>query len=189
MPMYEFECKTCKENLITALAKIEKLSSKSSKLTIKSDKKILLGIIKKYKNINGIQIVDLDSEKLIQSIGTKYQDDVEIDLYIEEGKKMVLFYAPSFRFSELIFDADDEKNLQTSCCKNGEIERVISSFSYTSDLSTDAPKPPGLADLPEQIRGKINFSEMVEAKDQPANIKADNRYKHQYLDKSKSKLL
>ena len=102
---------------------------------------------------------------------------------------MVLFYATNFRFSELIFDDEDEKNISTSCCKKGEIERVISSFSYTSDLSTDAPKPPGLADLPEQIRGRVNFSEMIEPKDQPANIKADNRYKHQYMDKSKTKLL
>ena len=155
----------------------------------KYDKKALLSLIKKFKNLNGIQVVDLISEKLIQSEGVKEEGNVEIDLYIEEGKKMVLFYATNFRFSELIFDEEDEKNISTSCCKKGEIERVISSFSYTSDLSTDAPKPPGLADLPEQIRGRVNFSEMIEAKDQPANIKADNRYKHQYMDKSKTKLL
>ena len=155
----------------------------------KYDKKALLSLIKKFKNLNGIQVVDLISEKLIQSEGVKEEGNVEIDLYIEEGKKMVLFYATNFRFSELIFDEEDEKNISTSCCKKGEIERVISSFSYTSDLSTDAPKPPGLADLPEQIRGRVNFSEMIEPKDQPANIKADNRYKHQYMDKSKTKLL
>jgi len=155
----------------------------------KYDKKTLLSIIKKFKNLNGIQVVDLISEKLIQSEGVKEEGNVEIDLYIEEGKKIVLFYATNFRFSELIFDDEDEKNISTSCCKKGEIERVISSFSYTSDLSTDAPKPPGLADLPEQIRGRVNFSEMIEPKDQPANIKADNRYKHQYMDKSKTKLL
>ena len=155
----------------------------------KYDKKTLIGIIKKFKNLNGIQIVDLISEKLIQSEGVREEGNVEIDLYIDEGKKMVLFYATNFRFSELIFDEEDEKNISTSCCKKGEIERVISSFSYTSDLSTDAPKPPGLADLPEQIRGRVNFSEMIEPKDQPANIKADNRYKHQYMDKSKTKLL
>ncbi len=179
MPLYEFECKSCKKNLMKALGLLEK----------KYDKKTLLSIIKKFKNLNGIQVVDLISEKLIQSEGVKEEGNVEIDLYIEEGKKMILFYATNFRFSELIFDDEDEKNISTSCCKKGEIERVISSFSYTSDLSTDAPKPPGLADLPEQIRGRVNFSEMIEPKDQPANIKADNRYKHQYMDKSKTKLL
>tara|TARA_B100001996_G_scaffold300177_1_gene240636 strand:- start:1276 stop:1815 length:540 start_codon:yes stop_codon:yes gene_type:complete len=179
MPLYEFECKSCKENLFKALAMIEK----------KIDKKTLATIIKKFKNINGIQVIDLVSEELIQSLGSREEQDLEIDLYIDEGKKMVLFYVPSFRFSELIFDQEDEKNLETKCCKKGEIERVISSFSYTSDLSTDAPKPPGLKDLPPEIRGRVNFSEMIEPKDQPANIKADNRYKHQYMDKSKTKLL
>lgn len=179
MPLYEFECKTCKKNLFKALESIEK----------KIDKKTLTSVLKKYKNINGIQVIDLVSEKLIQSLGVRDEEDVEIDLYINEGTIMVLFYVPSFRFSELIFDKDDEKNLKTKCCKNGEIERVISSFSYTSDLSTDPPKPPGLKDLPPQIRGRVNFSEMIEPKDQPANIKADNRYKHQYMDKSKTKLL
>ena len=112
MPLYEFECKSCKNNLMKALGLIEK----------KHDKKSLLNIIKKYKNLNGIQIIDLKSEKLIQSEGAREEADVEIDLYIEEGKKMVLFYATNFRFSELIFDEEDEKKISTNCCKKGEIE-------------------------------------------------------------------
>ena len=51
MPLYEFECKSCKNNLMKALGLIEK----------KHDKKSLLNIIKKYKNLNGIQIIDLKS--------------------------------------------------------------------------------------------------------------------------------
>ena len=35
----------------------------------------------------------------------------------------------------------------------------------------------------------LTFQDYVEEKDRPANIKRDNRYKHQYLDKSKRKLL
>ena len=108
MPLYEFECKSCKKNLMKALGLLEK----------KYDKKTLLSLIKKFKNLNGIQVVDLISEKLIQSEGVKEEGNVEIDLYIEEGKKMVLFYATNFRFSELIFDEEDEKNISTSCCKH-----------------------------------------------------------------------
>ena len=73
--------------------------------------------------------------------------------------------------------------------EKGKIERVISSFSYTSDLSTDPPKPPGMKDLPKEIRGKVNLGEYIEEKDRPHNIKADNRYKHQYQDKSRKKIL
>jgi len=179
MPLYEFECVDCKNNLKSALKAIEK----------KFDKKALASILKKYKNIKGIQIYDLWEEKMLESIGFREEDNIEIDLYFDEGKKMVLFYASSFRFSELIFSDEDEKNLQTACCNKGKIERVISSFSYTQDLSTDPPKPPGQKDLHPLIQGKLNITGMVEAKDQPANIKAANRYKHQFINKSKTKLL
>ena len=101
MPLYEFECKNCKDNLFKALKRIEK----------KVDKKTLVEVVKKFKNINGIQVVDLVDEKLIGSHGTREESDIEIDLYIDEGRKMVLFYATSFRFSELIFDEEDEKTI------------------------------------------------------------------------------
>ena len=61
--------------------------------------------------------------------------------------------------------------------------------SYTQDLSTDPPRPPGMKDLPKGIQGKVQLGEYVEDKDKPHNIKADNRYKHQYTDKGKQKLL
>ena len=109
MPLYEFECEDCKNNLKSALKAIEK----------KYDKKVLASILKKYKNIKGIQIYDLWEEKMLESIGFREEENIEIDLYFDEGKKMVLFYASSFRFSELIFSDEDEKNLQTACCKKG----------------------------------------------------------------------
>ena len=71
----------------------------------------------------------------------------------------------------------------------GKVEKVISSISYTQDLSTDPPRPPGMKDLPKGIQGKVQLGEYVEDKDKPHNIKADNRYKHQYTDKGKQKLL
>ena len=101
MPLYEFECVDCKNNLKSALKAIEK----------KFDKKALASILKKYKNIKGIQIYDLWEEKMLESIGFREEDNIEIDLYFDEGKKMVLFYASSFRFSELIFSDEDENNV------------------------------------------------------------------------------
>jgi hypothetical protein len=46
-----------------------------------------------------------------------------------------------------------------------------------------------MKDLPKEIRGKVNLGEYIEEKDRPHNIKADNRYKHQYQDKSRKKIL
>ena len=86
-------------------------------------------------------------------------------------------------------DKEDEKKVECGCCEKGRVEKVISSFSYTSDLSTDPPKPPGMKDLPKEIRGKLAITDYIEEKDRPHNIKADNRYKHQYQDKSRKKIL
>jgi hypothetical protein len=102
---------------------------------------------------------------------------------------MVLFYTDSFRFSELILDEEDEKKVECMCGEKKKVEKVVSSFSYTQDLSTDPPRPPGMKDLPKGIQGKVQLGEYIEEKDRPHNIKADNRYKHQYKDKSKQKLL
>ncbi len=179
MPLYEFECTTCKDNILAAHKKIE----------TKFDKKTLVSLLKKYKNIHGVQIFDLNAEKMLQSVGVKDDDTIEIDLYIDEGKTMVLFYTDSFRFSELILDEEDEKKVECMCGEKKKVERVVSSFSYTQDLSTDPPRPPGMKDLPKGIQGKVQLGEYIEEKDRPHNIKADNRYKHQYKDKSKQKLL
>ena len=54
MPLYEFECKSCKKNLMKALALLEK----------KYDKKTLLSLIKKFKNLNSnLYILIWDSIK------------------------------------------------------------------------------------------------------------------------------
>jgi len=179
MPLYEFECEKCKNSILTAFKDIEK----------RYNQKKLEGILKKYKNIKGIQIVNLDSDKLLESIGAWDENLIEIDLYIDEGKILVLFYVDSFRFSELIFDSEDEKKVRCKCGEKKAIERVISSFSYTQDLSTNPPRPPGYKDLPKALQGKAELGQYVEEKDRTHSIKADNRYKHQYLDKSKPKLL
>jgi|TARA_B100001029_G_C15035879_1_gene440096 hypothetical protein len=179
MPLYEFECKKCRNNILAARDTIEK----------KFDKKILTSILKKYTNIHGIEIYDLNAEKTLAAIGVKDEDSISIDLYIDDGKIMILFHTVSFRFSELILDKEDELKVKAPCCTKGKVEKVISSFSYTQDLSTDPPRPPGMKDLPKGIQGKVQLGEYVEDKDKPHNIKADNRYKHQYTDKGKQKLL
>ena len=180
MPLYEFECVPLRKNILDSIVSIEK---KPTKRTIES-------IVKKYSNINLIILVDLDKEKEIARFGEAMDSDIDIDLYVNDGKIMALYSVTNFRFSELVMSEEDEKNIKCPCCnKKQKVERVISSFSYTSDLSTNPPKPPGVKDLPKEIQGKFATTEYVEEKDKPANIKRDNRYKHQYQDKSKTKIL
>ena len=180
MPLYEFECIPCRKAVTDSIVAIEK----------KPTKKTIEATVKKYESINSIILVDLNNEKEIARAGKIGNEDIDIDLYVDDGKIMVLYFVPNFRFSELVMDEEDEKNIKCPCCKKkNKVERVISSFSYTSDLSTDPPKPPGMKDLPKEIRGKLAITDYVEEKDRPANIKRETRYKHQYQDKSKRKLL
>ena len=180
MPLYEFECIPCRKAVTDSIVAIEK----------KPTKKTIEATVKKFESINSIILVDLNNEKEIARAGKIGNEDIDIDLYVDDGKIMVLYFVPNFRFSELVMDEEDEKNIKCPCCnKKNKVERVISSFSYTSDLSTDPPKPPGMKDLPKEIRGKLAITDYVEEKDRPANIKRETRYKHQYQDKSKRKLL
>ena len=167
MPLYEFECIPCRQAILDSIVTIEK----------KPTKKTIETTIKKYESINSIILVDLYNEKEIARAGKIGDDDVDVD-------------PVSYTHLTLPTNEEDEKNIICPCCnKKKKVERVISSFSYTSDLSTDPPQPPGMKDLPKEIRGKLAITDYVEEKDRPANIKRDNRYKHQYLDKSKRKLL
>ena len=102
MPLYEFECVTCRNQVLDSLKLIEKNPNLK---TIKS-------ILKKYSQIKAIILVDLLKEKEICSAGKLTNGLVDIDLYIEEGKKMVLFSVDDFRFSELILDKEDEKKVE-----------------------------------------------------------------------------
>ena len=107
MPLYEFECVTCRNQVLDSLKLIEKNPNLK---TIKS-------ILKKYSQIKAIILVDLLKEKEICSAGKLADGLVDIDLYIEEGKKMVLFSVDDFRFSELILDKEDEKMLNVDVAK------------------------------------------------------------------------
>ena len=121
MPLYEFECITCRNQILDSLKVIEKTPNLK---TIKS-------VLKKHSHIKAIVLADLIKEEEIASAGKFSENLIDIDLYIEDGKKMVLFSVDNFRFSELILDKEDEKKVECNCCEKGKIERVISSFSYT----------------------------------------------------------
>ena len=167
MPLYEFECIPCRKAVTDSIVAIEK----------KPTKKTIEATLKKYKSINSIILVDLNNDKEIARAGKIGNEDIDIDLYVDDGKIMVLYFVPNFRFSELVMDEEDEKNIICPCCnKKKKVERVISSFSYTSDLSTDPPKPPGMKDLPKEIRGKFQNTGYVEEKDRPTKTTRNERF-------------
>ena len=104
MPLYEFECVKCRDNVENSLKAIE--GSKNNKTAAE--------LVKKFKNIHAIEVVDLDKEKVLAKHGKKGKDAIFQDFYLNEGSVLVLFNLQTYRFSELIYDKDDEKNVKCS---------------------------------------------------------------------------
>lgn len=156
MPLYEFECVKCRSNIESSFKEIQK----------KFNKKILSGLIDKHDNIHAIEVVDLNKEKVLAKAGKKGKNSVFQDFYMNDGETLVLFNIQNYRFSELIYDEEDEKKIKCECGESKRVERVISAFAFTSDLSTNMPKP-DLSNLPPSVAAKTNLSGYVEEKDRP----------------------
>jgi len=156
MPLYEFECIKCRNSIENSLNIIEK----------KRDKKTVSNLVGKHENINAIEIVDLKKNKIIAKSGKSSKDSVFMDYYQDDGNILVLFNLRNYRFSELIYEPKDENNVKCVCGEKKKVEKVISSFSFTSDLSTNMPKP-DLSNLPPSVRAQTSLGDYIEEKDRP----------------------
>ncbi|HXG31395.1 MAG TPA: hypothetical protein VNK81_07095 [Thermodesulfobacteriota bacterium] len=156
MPVYEYECIRCRKSIEDSLKKLEK----------KIDPETVSGLVERYKNIHSIEVVDLNRKRVLARHGDRDRNGMNLDFYINEGTTRVTFNVKKYRFSELILDKDDEKNLRCPCGETKRIERVVSSFAYTHDLSTNMPKP-DLSNLPPEVRARTVIGDYIEEKDRP----------------------
>jgi predicted nucleic acid-binding Zn ribbon protein len=161
MPLYEYECKACRKNVDDSLAVIGK----------KADKKTVTELVKKYDNINHIGVLDMEKEDVIGEHGERDGDAVDLNFYLNEGTTMVFMnLRKNFRFSELIYEEKDEKKVKCPFCNTKKVEKVVSSFAFTTDLSTNMPKP-DLSNLPPSVRNKTKIGQYIEEKDRPKKNK------------------
>lgn len=157
MPLFEYECTICRSNVDDSLKQIEK----------KVTKKLVSELVKKYDNINHIGVLDLEKEKVVAEHGKRDNDCVDLDFYLNEGSQLVfLNLQKNYRFSELIYEKGDEKKLKCPFCETKKVEKVVSSFAFTSDLCTDMPKP-DLSGLPASVRKNTFLGNYIEEKDRP----------------------
>jgi len=161
MPLFEYECTICRSNVDDSLKQIEK----------KVTKKLVSELVKKYDNINHIGVLDLEKEKVVAEHGKRDNDCVDLDFYLNEGSQLVFFnLQKNYRFSELIYEKGDEKKLKCPFCETKKVEKVVSSFAFTSDLCTDMPKP-DLSGLPASVRKNTFLGNYIEEKDRPKKNK------------------
>lgn len=161
MPLFEYECITCRKDVDDSLKSIEK----------KANNKIVSELVKKYDYINHIVVYDTEKEDILGEHGKRDQGGADLDFYLNEGTTLVfLNLAMNYRFSELVFEDEDEDKVRCPYCDTKKVEKVVSSFAFTSDLSTNMPKP-DLSNLPPSVRNRTMLGEYIEEKDRPKKNK------------------
>ncbi|QMU56580.1 MAG: hypothetical protein GKS04_05540 [Candidatus Mycalebacterium zealandia] len=155
MPLFEYECVPCRTSAEKAISNIMKGGGKSVPKTVKDN-----------SVVRSAQIIDLQKGKIEAEAGKPAENGQDIIRYSEDGSTMFVMNTDVFRFSELIYEKGDEKRVKCPSCGSKKAKKVVSSFSFTSDLSTDMPKP-DLSNLPPEIRGKVQIGEYIEEKDRP----------------------
>jgi len=161
MPLFEYECTLCRDNIDRSLKQIEKNVTK----------KAVSDLVKKYDNINHMVVVDLEKEKVVAEHGKRDEAGVDLDFYLNEGTTLTFFnLKKNYRFSELIYEPGDEKKIKCPFCETKKVEKVVSSFAFTSDLCTDMPKP-DLSGLPPSVRKNTRLGGYIEEKDRPKKNK------------------
>lgn len=157
MPLFEYECITCRKDVDDSLKSIQK----------KANSKIVSELVKKYDYINHIVVYDTEKEDILGEHGKRDKDGVDLDFYLNDGTILVFLNVPEhYRFSELIYEDKDEKKVKCPYCDTKKVEKVVSSFAFTSDLSTNMPKP-DLSNLPPEVAARTRLGEYIEEKDRP----------------------
>ena len=157
MPLYEYECIQCRKSVEDSLKAIKKGVTK----------KLVSELVKEHDNINHMGVLDLEKEDVIAEHGKRDRGAVDLSYYLNEGTVLALFnLKKNYRFSELIYVPEDEKHVKCQLCSSRKVEKVVSSFAFTSDLSTNMPKP-DLGNLPPSVRNRTFLGEYIEEKDRP----------------------
>jgi DNA-directed RNA polymerase subunit RPC12/RpoP len=157
MPLYEYECITCRKNVEDSLNALRKGVTK----------KLVTDLVKKHDNVNHIGVLDLENEDVLAEHGKRDREAADLSFYLNDGTTLVLMnLKKNYRFSELVYEPEDEKKIKCPLCGSRKVEKVVSSFAFTSDLSTDMPKP-DLGNLPPSVRNRTFLGEYIEEKDRP----------------------
>ncbi len=132
MPLFEYECDECMDRYNKDIdALVEKLN-KTNASKIK-------------KNNSGILCIEVtnDKEEVLFAFGEKSNSRYVRRFMFEPKKNKVLYMElKDFKFSELIYDKEDEKGLACPACESKNIRRIFSTFkAIFDDKSKRAPRP------------------------------------------------
>ncbi|HWP92452.1 MAG TPA: hypothetical protein VNN20_09685 [Thermodesulfobacteriota bacterium] len=133
MPLFEYECDAC----------IDEFNADISALVEKLTKSNASKIMKKNPKFYYIEVYDDKKDKMVFTLGEKGKSYIRRFRYKLKNNKILYLELKNFKFSELIYDKEEEKDLICPACnKGGKIRRVYSTFkAIFDDKSKRAPGP------------------------------------------------
>ena len=133
MPLYEYECDNC----------MSRYNEDIDRLVGKLNKSNASKIMKNNPNICYIEVTDPEKNKEVFSMGEKGKPEIRRFKYRLDKKKALYLELKNFRFSELIYEKEDENDLICPLCNDGKgVRRVFSTFkAIFEDKSKRAPGP------------------------------------------------
>jgi hypothetical protein len=133
MPLFEYECDAC----------IDEFNADISALVEKLTKSNASKIMKKNPKFYYIEVYDDKKDKMVFTLGEKGKSYIRRFRYKLKNNKILYLELKNFKFSELIYDKEEEKDLICPACnKGGKIRRVYSTFkAIFDDKNKRAPGP------------------------------------------------
>jgi len=133
MPVYEYECDKCMEEYNTDIsALVDKLNKTSASK-----------IMKKNSGIKYMEVSNGKNKKIIFTLGKTSRAGIRRFRYKLEKDRVLYLELKNFRFSELIYDKEEEKDIRCPLCKKGKnVRRIFSTFkAIFDDKNKRAPRP------------------------------------------------
>jgi len=133
MPLFEYECDKC----------MEKYNKNIDSLAAKLNKTNASKIHKSNQGIEYVEVTDPKTKKSKFSIGEKGKRGIRRFKWTINKNNVLYMELKNFRFSELIYEKEEEKNLKCPICgKKAGVRRVFSTFkAIFDDKSKREPRP------------------------------------------------
>lgn len=133
MPVFEYECDKC----------VESYNSDISDLVKKLNKTNASKLLKKNSGFKYIEASSGKDNKLHFSVGERGKPGTRRFRYTLDKDKVLYLELKNYRFSELIYNKEEERDLKCPLCNRGEsVRRVFSTFkAIFDDKNKRAPRP------------------------------------------------
>ena len=133
MPLFEYECDEC----------IERYNEDIDALMEKLNKTNASKILKKNDGFVYVELSDGKKDKQVFAVGEKSDSrSIRRFKYNLDRNKVLYLELRNFRFSELIYDKDDERDLSCPICEGKGVRRVFSTFKAICDDKSKRPTGP-----------------------------------------------